>query len=70
MPVSQVEGPGIGVMAREVSPEAIADAIRALYAAGPDSFTENIRKVKANLTWSAFAEALLASLPPVGHHAG
>ena len=57
-------------MAREVSPEAIADAIRALYAAGPDSFTENIRKVKANLTWSAFAEALLASLPPVGHHAG
>jgi glycosyltransferase involved in cell wall biosynthesis len=65
-----VEGPGIGVMAREVSPEAIADAIRALYAAGPDSFTENIRKVKANLTWSAFAEALLASLPPVGHHAG
>ena len=65
-----VEGPGIGVMAREVSPEAIADAIRALYAAGPDSFTENIRKVKANLTWSAFAEALLASLPPVRHHAG
>ena len=65
-----VEGPGIGVMAREVSPEAIADAIRVLYAAGPDSFTENIRKVKANLTWSAFAEALLASLPPVGHHAG
>ena len=65
-----VEGPGIGVMAKEVSPEALADAIRAFYAEGPDAFTENIRKVKANLTWSAFAEALLASLPPVGNHAG
>ena len=64
-----VEGPGIGIMAKEVSAEALADAIRAFYAEGPDSFTENIQKVKANLTWSAFAEALLASLPPVGNHA-
>ena len=56
-----VEGPGIGVMAKEVNAEALADAIRAFYAEGPDSFTENIRKVKANLTWSAFAEALLAA---------
>ena len=63
-----VEGPGIGVMAKEVSAEALADAIRAFYAEGPDTFTENIQKVKANLSWSAFAEALLASLPPVGGH--
>ncbi len=54
-----IEQPGIGVMAHDVSAGAIAEAIRTLYATGPDTFRENIRKVKATQTWPAFARKVL-----------
>lgn len=57
-----IERPGIGLMTREVSTEAIADAVRDLYAAGPGTFVENIRQVKRSQTWPAFANTLLAGL--------
>ena len=42
--------------------EALADAIRQCLAAGPDAFTANIRARKRELSWSAFAEAILKNL--------
>ena len=54
-----IERPGIGLMARDVSAEALAEAIRAFYAAGPDHFIENIRQVKQTQTWPAFARTIL-----------
>ena len=57
-----VEQPGIGIVARDVSAEALADAIRQCLAAGPDAFTANIRARKRELSWSAFAEAILKNL--------
>lgn len=57
-----IERPGIGLMAREVSAEAIAETVRELYAAGPETFIDNIQQVKRSQTWPAFADTLLAGL--------
>ena len=54
-----IEGPGIGVMAREVSAGAIAEAIRTFFATRPESFVRNIGKVKAGQTWAALADAIV-----------
>ena len=51
--------PGLGVMAREASADAIADAIRHFYDGGAEAFVTNIREVKRTQTWSAFAAAVL-----------
>lgn len=54
-----IEKPGIGLMTSAISAEAIADAVRAFYAAGPDTFIENIRQAKATMTWEVFAGKIL-----------
>lgn len=54
-----IEKPGIGLMTSGISAEAIADAIRAFYAANPDTFVENIRQAKTAMTWEVFAKSLL-----------
>ena len=54
-----IERPGTGVMADDVSPEAIAEAIKRLYDKGLGHYVENIRKAKRNMTWPAFAEKVL-----------
>ena len=54
-----VERPGIGVMAGDVSAQGVADAIRRLYADGPETFSDRIREVKKEMTWEAFAGAVL-----------
>ena len=54
-----IEKPGIGLMTSGISAEAIAEAVRAFYAAGPDDFVENIRKAKATMTWKVFAGKIL-----------
>lgn len=53
-----IERPGIGRMAREVSAEALAEAVRAFFETGPETFVSKIREVKATHTWEAFAEAV------------
>lgn len=59
-----IEGPGAGVMARDVSPEALAEAVRALFASGPGTYAARIRAWKKEQTWPAFAEEILrAALP-------
>ena len=57
-----VERPGIGVMAERISAEALAQAICQLEETGPDTFSARIREVKKEMTWSAFAKALLDRL--------
>ncbi|MBQ1708433.1 MAG: glycosyltransferase [Bacteroidales bacterium] len=54
-----IEKPGIGLMTSAISADAIADAIRAFYAANPDTFVENIRQAKATMTWEVFAGKIL-----------
>ena len=54
-----IEKPGIGLMTSGISAEAIADTVRAFYAAGPDTFVENIRQTKATMTWEVFAGKIL-----------
>lgn len=54
-----IERPGIGLMARNVSADALAEAIRTLYATGSDTCIDNIRKVKQTQTWPAFARKIL-----------
>lgn len=51
-----IEKPGIGLMTSGISAEAIADTVRAFYAAGPATFIESIHTAKANMTWEVFAE--------------
>ena len=46
-------------MTSAISADAIADAIRAFYAANPDTFVENIRQAKATMTWEFFAGKIL-----------
>lgn len=53
-----IEGNGAGVMAESVTPEAIASAIKSIFAAGADKYSESIREAKKNMTWKAFAENL------------
>ena len=55
-----IERPGIGLMASEVSSQALAETIRGLFAAGPEPFIENIRKVKRTQTWDAFAAEIIS----------
>ena len=57
-----VERPGIGRMAEEISPRGIAAAISDLYAEGLETFVENIRTVKREMTWPAFAQEILAAV--------
>ena len=57
-----IERPGIGLMTEAISAEAIARSIKAFFETGPDTFVENIRRAKANMTWPAFAATLLAGL--------
>ena len=54
-----IEKPGTGLMTDGISAEAVADAVRRFYAAGPDAFATRIRTVRETCTWPAFAEALL-----------
>ena len=54
-----IEKPGIGLMTSAISADAIADAVRAFYAANPDTFVENIRQTKATMTWEVFAGKIL-----------
>jgi glycosyltransferase involved in cell wall biosynthesis len=54
-----IEKPGIGLMTSGISADAIADAVRAFYAANPDAFVENIRQTKATMTWEVFAGKIL-----------
>lgn len=54
-----IERPGLGLMAREASAQAIAEAIRRFFDGTPDAFVNNIREVKRTQTWSAFADAIL-----------
>ena len=54
-----IEKPGIGLMTSGISAEAIADTVRAFYAASPDTFVENIRQAKATMTWEVFAGKIL-----------
>ncbi len=54
-----IEKPGIGLMTSGISAEAIADTVRAFYAANPDTFVENIRQAKATMTWEVFAGKIL-----------
>ena len=54
-----IERPGIGLMAGGISAEAIAEAIRRFYEAGPEGFQTRIREAKATMTWEAFAEKIL-----------
>lgn len=57
-----VERPGIGRMTEEISPRGIAAAISDLYAEGLETFVENIRTVKREMTWPAFAQEILAAV--------
>ena len=57
-----IERPGIGLMTEAISAEALARSIKAFFETGPDTFVENIRRAKANMTWPAFAATLLAGL--------
>ena len=57
-----VERPGIGRMTEEISPRGIAAAISDLYAEGLETFGENIRTVKREMTWPAFAQEILAAV--------
>jgi len=51
--------PGLGVMAREASAEAVADAIRHFYDGSPEAFITNIREVKRTQTWANFSDAMI-----------
>jgi len=54
-----IERPGIGVMTDGISAEAVSEAIRKFFEAGPDRFIERIAEVKKAMTWDAFAEKIL-----------
>lgn len=55
-----IERPGIGLMARDVSSQALDETIRGLFTAGPEPFIENIREVKRTQTWDAFAAEIIS----------
>ena len=55
-----IERPGIGLMARDVSSQALDETIRGLFAAGPEPFIKNIREVKRTQTWDAFAAEIIS----------
>ena len=55
-----IERPGIGLMTRDISSQAIADAIRQLYDEGLAIFTARIREAKKQMTWTVFADQLLS----------
>ncbi len=55
-----IERPGIGLMARDVSSQALDETIRGLFTAGPEPFIENIREVKRTQTWDAFATEIIS----------
>lgn len=57
-----VERSGIGVMARDISAQGVADAVVRLYAEGPETFAARIREVKKEMTWEAFAQTILSQL--------
>lgn len=55
-----IEQYGVGVVAREVSPEAIADAVQAVLSAGRASYQEALRAASAVLVWEQEAQAMEA----------
>ncbi len=57
-----IERPGIGVMARDITAQGVADAVKQLYAEGPETFAERIRIVKQENTWPAFAAAIISRI--------
>lgn len=54
-----IERPGIGVMAEEISPDAIAKAVRSFFEIGAEGFEARIREVKKDMTWEGFAKELV-----------
>ena len=55
-----IERPGVGLMTDAISAESIAAAIRNFQETGSEIFQARIREAKASMTWSAFADAILA----------
>lgn len=54
-----IERPGIGIMADDITPEAVAAAVEKYFAGEPDSFKANIAKLKSEMTWEGFARELV-----------
>lgn len=55
-----IEKPGVGLMAPDISSESIAATIRNFYEHDRNIFVSNIQKVKTELTWDHFANAILS----------
>ncbi|MFA6813887.1 MAG: glycosyltransferase, partial [Bacteroidaceae bacterium] len=55
-----IEKPGVGLMAPEISSESIADTIRSFYEHDRNIFVSNIQKTKIELTWDHFSNVLLS----------
>ena len=55
-----IERPGVGLMTDAISAESLAAAIRNFQETGNEIFQARIREAKASMTWSAFADAILA----------
>ena len=55
-----IEKPGVGLMCPEISAESIASTIDGFFSASPNSFAEAISSAKKEMSWSAFASALLS----------
>lgn len=53
-----IEKPGVGLMADDISAEAVARAIRTYGETGPETFADRIRAVKEQLTWPAFCQKI------------
>ena len=55
-----IEGPGIGLMTRDISAAALADTIRQLYDEDPATFAARIREAKKSMTWDVLAEQIVS----------
>lgn len=53
-----IEKPGVGLMADDITAEAVARAIRTYGETGPETFADRIRAVKEQLTWPAFCQKI------------
>jgi len=54
-----IEGPGVGLIAPEISVDSIASTIQKFYSCDRNIFVGNIKKEKQELTWEKFAAALI-----------
>lgn len=50
---------GIGIMAREVSPEAVAESVEEFFAQPSEKFTDAIEHMKRTATWPALVEKMI-----------